>query len=1185
MVATPVANTMAENTTNNPIHNNTETLNTTSHPASSTSAHESHKTSPANFKTLRHQPSPNPVASNATTIWTIGQQKNTNNSRSRPSDATLSSASTANTNTNTLAAASSATSKTSKTSGAEEKPLDGVDAHSSRSKFLRAFGKFKNKHLSQKKANAATTGAISVTSNNSSDSNDASSKRSSFVLPPMQFDREDSLISAEQGSEVNPAGHSDSASISMRSYIEPITPKENIEQLHDIDMEDSEARCSSPQDRSASSSLRNKFKNRVNTTLASIKSSSNLREKAKSQSATASTSLSSPNSSDQPPVQQSQPSPTSTAADSQQDPNMIRLAKPFWTFPRVRPEPIISSKVLPWESNGRPNCTSPKTKTMQNADLDTVMISPELGPSIQASAENEDSDDSIDIILPSDYDDYTQFAELPLKKRKKLLAAAAAAAAQDTSSKRSQTMKRFLLPQKTAADKDKAKTPENSHSAMEASHAIPQKSNSKKRPKDQDSIEQRRGQEPNKMAKSNSEEPSEWRKAIMKSLHIGKGNQVVRKTKGPTASDRSSLESSLNDTLPQTDLTVPPGLFYSPQRDSGVYPSDQGTRLKRSDSINSTRSRSMATSSHPGLLATTLPKPVNPSSRRETLEMAMRRRRRSSAARSNIFDPEVHLTVPRSSNYYEDDTASAHVTHTFTSFTLELADVHHANAVVNNSVTPGLFNFKRQPRLTMSSMNQIDTENEFKGFDSDGDAMSGYTGDADVSMEEIFVRPKTPTASRSPEARDKGKSRESSSLDHSGRRKMSIGDADSDTLPELPVLSNRARDLNRSSNGSRANNSANKPQENVGRESPRSPRRTGSSGSPILNRKTSRNFLNGSLSVDTSPTAPTRDPATQLSMDEVASWKPRNILQQSRTTMPALNTKPMLAIRGTNNGHEVFHHPQRQPSSADTLLPNHLKNFSTASTLSASSGYSAQTLNGNAPLTFQPKEFDPNQELDLTTPVDLKTMDFDTLLKTAEREQHKGQEERTLKKKKSFQFQNSRPLKINHHGTPGDRSNVENYSNGFYKGSTTSNNKSALSALVASAPNLDEMRTRGPDANHHGYGNHQHSPPNSTNHGRSHSSNGGKFSGLQMQTNRVEQRPLGQSHPRVPISKSVISFDLAESETMSNSGGRSNPRSKRVMKKKTSVIKLSGNVQGRREDDGMIRVSVAPNVDHRQWRS
>ncbi|KAF9204124.1 hypothetical protein BGZ49_005653 [Haplosporangium sp. Z 27] len=1143
VVATPVANTtLTVDTTGKPIYNNIESQNTTPISSTSYTADSQKENTPVLKSQRRMSSSSNQVASNATTLWTIGQQKsNANNTQSVPSDTAHSSTSNTRPSTSKLGVTSTVGSKVS---GVEAKSKDGVDAHSSRSKFLRAFGKFKNKHLSQK--------------------NIITNPTSKPFTTPMQLGHEDPLVSTDQGSDSNPR-HYDSAS--MRSYTEPVTPKEDNEQLYDIDMEDSEAsRYSYHQDRSASSSLRIKLKNRVHNTLASIKSSSNLKDKAKSQAVSTSTSPSPTSEQPSPTTPQTLADSTSTTTDSQQSNTMLRLAKPFWSFPRVRPESSTSSKLMSWTNNDQPssmNDSSPRTKPMQSSDLDTIMISPELGPSAQASAD-EDSDNSIDIILPSDYDDYTQFAELPLKKRKKKQAAAAAAAAagsaphhhtttQDASNKRTQAMKRFLLLQKSTDEKSKVKTEENSNGNTETNLTVPQR-NSRKRPKDQDSIEQRQGQEPNKMVKSNSEEPSEWRKAIMKSLHIGKGNQTTRKNQDLKNFDKSSLESPINDVSPL-------GQPHISQRDSGVYPSDHGTRSKRSDSINSTRSRTLATSSHPGLLATTISKSTNLGTRRETLEMAMRRRRRSSAARSNLYDPETHLAIPPSSTYF-DDAASAHVTHTFTSFTLELADLDHAKAVVNNSVTPGLFNFKRQPRLTVSSMNQMDTEDNFKGFDSDGDAMSGYIGDADVSMEEIFVRARTPT--KSGEGKDKGKSRES---DYSSRRKMSIGDADSDTLPELPTLSTRTRDLNRSSNGL---------------ESPKLHRRTASSSSPTLNRKTSRNNLNGSISVDTSPTAPARDQANQLSMDEVASWKPRNTLQQSKPTVLTLNTKPMLTTRvnvvpsGTFLNQRSTHQHQ---ASADTLLPNHLKNFSTASTLSASSGYSAQTLNGNAPLVFQAKEFDPKQDLEPTTPVDLKAMDFDTLLKTAEREQQKGQEERTLKKKKSFQFQNSKPLKAQHHSQSSDRSNIENYSNGLYKNNnTSSSSKSALSALVASAPNLDELRTR---TNHNGYGNH--SPPNNVNHNRGLGNNGSRFSGLQVQTNRVEQRPQGPSHSRLPISKSAITFEYAESEALANSGDRSNPRSKRIMKKKTSVIKLSGKVQGRREDDGVIRVSVTPTVDTRQW--
>ncbi|KAF9434393.1 hypothetical protein BGZ76_008092 [Entomortierella beljakovae] len=1153
-------------------------------------------------------PTSSNVASNATTVWTVGKQKDSINSTLANSDAY----------SNTVTTNSPTTTKGDESEGAV-KPLENANVFSSRSKFLRAFGKFKNKHLPSKKANDAAIGEISATNNNriSSITTNSTSNAPSFVLPPIQFENEVSLTSAELSSDLNTTRF-DSASLSTNSLIEPITPKkENFEQLHDIDMEDSEATQHpySHQVQSASSSLRIKLKNRVNHTLASIKSSSNIREKANSQSAPLSSSI--PHSSELPSVQRSQSPTDPNTADPHQSNNMMKIAKPFWTFPRVRPEPSTPSKVLPWGNNDRPSSmsTTPRrVKSIQITDLDTAMISPELAPS---AIEDVDSDDSIDIILPSDYDDYTQFAELPLKKRKKLEAARAAAAAaaaaatsdsavaQNTSNKRSSGVKRFLLPQKVEKNKGKANEPSHTSDGPAKGTVSPRAS--KKRPKDQDSIEQRLTQEPNKMAKSNSEEPSEWRKAIMKSLHIGKGNQSTRKTKGLITPGESPLESPVEGSYPHSDKMFAPKLPNSPQRDSGVYPSDHGSRPKRSDSINSTRSMTLSS------------QPVLPASRRETLEMAMRRRRRSSAARSNLFDPEQHLGIPRNMNYYDDDAASAHVTHTFTSFTLELSDIH-ANAVVNNSAIPGLFNFKRQPRLTMSSMNQVDTEAEFKGFDSDGDAMSGYTGDADISMEEIFVRPKTPVLSRSSEGR---KSRESGSID----RRMSIGD-DSDSVTELPSLTIRSRELNRSSSSGRFSNHSIhsiKSNENTGRESPRSIRRTGSSTSPSLTKKTSRNILNGSPAFEASQASSDRNTPTQMTKDDDAvSWKARNN-HQSRPTVPALNTKSLLAARangqsssttsaqsrtshstvptiltqshsyhssvGSEGSHHhrqfssTFQHHQgqhQQQGSADTLLPNHLKNFSTASTLSASSGYSAQTLNGNGPLLFQAKEFDPSHDLDPATPVDLKGMDFETLLKTAEREQQKGQEERTLKKKKSFQFQNSRPLKINHHGATGDRNNAENISSGFYKGNLNSSTKSALSALVASAPNLDDLRTRGSESNYT-FGNYQHSPPNSSNHIRNHS-NGSKFGGLQVQTNRVEQRPLGPNHPRVPISKSAITFDLAESEAFANEG-RNNPRSRRVMKKKTSVIKLSGNVQGRREDDGMIRVSIAPTVDHRQWRS
>src|SRR5690606_37169396 len=50
-----------------------------------------------------------------------------------------------------------------------------------------------------------------------------------------------------------------------------------------------------------------------------------------------------------------------------------------------------------------------------------------------------------------------------------------------------------------------------------------------------------------------------------------------------------------------------------------------------------------------------------------------------------------------------------------------------------------------------------------------------------------------------------------------------------------------------------------------------------------------------------------------------------------------------------------------------------------------------------------------------------------------------------------------------------------------------------------------------------------------------------------------------------------VAFDLGTTDDDSSRGGPRSERNKRIMKKKTSVIKMSGNVQGRREDDGFIR--------------
>ncbi|KAF9195399.1 hypothetical protein BGZ50_004570 [Haplosporangium sp. Z 11] len=1090
-----------------------------------------------------------------------------------------------------------------------------------------------SKHSAQTRSGANPSETVSEESNLHTNTNQTASITTSSS----------SHIRLHQATAINSVnyssahGHPDTASVSMTSLVLPKKSAENEGQPQDIDMEVSDMRRVHPgEDRSAAPSLRAKLKSRVHNTLASIKSSSNLREKARLAEAASSSSSSSPK--DQAQVQGQQ---SSSVSDSLLSTSKNRQPKTFWTFPRVRPDSSQSTQML-WGTSSQPNSmadqTTLKIQTQALDTDDTVMLSPEIGPAVEGqqqsfalnSTNDVDSDDSIDVIMPSDYDDYTQFAELPLKKRKKLeAAAAAAAAASDTrsNSKKSnkEAIKRLLPHQKTTGDKVKdtknsnIKGSQSQHPvADDVDPSIPtqQPRSSKKRPKDQDSIEQNQRQEPNKMSKRNSADLPEWRKAFLRSLPFGRGNQTSRIPNNSSATTKSFEPSQVDKTGAQ-ELSQP-----TLQGDGAESPINQGSRPKRSDSVQSVRSRSMATLTHPGLLATTIAKPRVPGTNRETLEMAMRRRRRSSAVRPVFLDLGTPHMMPDMPAAMDDDNASTtNITHTFTSFTLELADMNHAHAVVNNSAIPGLFNFKRQPRLTISSGHAMDTDHEFKGFDSDGDAISGYTGDADVSMEEISVRPRTPVALKATEGRegkDKGKTRESGGLDILTRRRMSSVEGDSDTVPELPTLTIRTRDLNRSSGGNRCNTSLSRTVEiTKGRESPRSPRRAGPSSSPTLTRKPSRNLLSSSpttsgafLTTKGSPTL-TRSAAGPLSMEEVVSWKPRSVLQPARLTVPSLNTKPLPTTKGSGlssptillpsctpnsatstilteapgaaTKDEVFNFHQRQPSSShhsqasqhhrqassDTLLPNHLKNFSTASTLSASSGYSAQTLTGNISLTTQPVEFDPNQDFPPTTPVDLKAMDFDTLLKTAEQEQFKGREEPTLKKKKSFQsLKAHRSAPINQYNNSSLVNSATKNMGGF--GTRPLNAKSGLSALVMSASNIDESQARDQD--------------DKSSH-TSHRSNS-KPSGL-----HTQNRQSGQHHqtthgfPRAPASKSAVAFDVNEYAAGVTGAARNNPRSKRVMKKKMSVIKLSGNVQGRREDDGMIRVSATPPGESRQWRA
>ncbi|KAF8945165.1 hypothetical protein BGZ47_003162 [Haplosporangium gracile] len=1147
-----------------PVHSQNVALNatpssapfTTQSTRQTSTSEGSHKPKPSFLKDIRRTSSARTVdSSNATTSWTVGQQ-NIQNSISLPSPPQH------NTASSPLALGSPAAtamvrpilvSRESEGGQSEGTSMGTQDPLSAKSKFMRVLNKFKGKHLHK---GSSTNGPSTAYNSHPPES---VSDASSFILPSTQIGQVESIEYTDQGSTAY-ALRSDVSSASMRSYVEPSSAGQKVP-AHGADMGDSDKRrvVRLDQNRPGHSSLRAKFKNQVSNTLASIKSSSNLRDKARSQASSSTTSPTSP------------VSPQSTTSQDRQGSNITidseplqsstpknRHSKGFWTFPRSRPDSQIAQSLR--SANGGPSSAEQPSLQPLDQDLDTVMLSPELAP--LDHDDGADSDHSIDIIMPGDYDDYTQFAELPLKKRKKLeaaAAAAAAAAALNPTDKSARGMKRFLLHPKNIADGDKGKMKitEPFPSGDPGASVIPQRS-SRKRPKDQDSIEQNIRHEPYKMAKPNSGERLQWRRAIMRSLHLGRRHQA---------------EQGMS-TSSQADSTF---LSNQSHRDSGVYPDGQGPQSGQHESLQSARSKSLASSTHAALLPTTISKSQVPGSRRETLEMAMRRRRRSSAARSSILDPRGSLNICSGLNVIDDDNASSYnITHTFTSFTLELAELHHAHAVVNNSATPGLFNFKRQPKTLLPA---ADVEYEFRSFDSDGDAASGYTGDADISMEEIFVRPRTPASRSTPEGKDKGKAREANSPDILARRRISSVEGESDTVPELPTLSIRTRDLNRSSGGG---GSGSRPS---GRESPRSPRKAGAT-SPTLHRKPSRQFLNGSYISSAGIPSPGQLAGNNLSIDETFALKPRNILQPARPPVLALNTKQPLPVTKGFARQESLHHQRnsssysqyssqhQQQASSDTLLPHHLKNFSTASTLSAGSNYSAQTLmggNGPGPLlsTSQPVEFDPGQEFPPITPVDLKAMDFATLLKAAEREQQKGSDDLRLKKRKSYQFKDLQSLKerhneLNAHVRADSDIVGKSVAPGLY--AKPLNPKSSLTAaLVKSAPNLDELHTRG-------------------------GGRGGAdtSSGVSASRSGRPGIPTSRADPlRIPASRSAISFDVDENAVAVAAGAsRGNPRTKRVMKKKMSVIKLSGNVQGRREDDGVIRVSVSsPSGDFRQARA
>ncbi|KAF9576424.1 hypothetical protein EC968_008719 [Mortierella alpina] len=1061
-------------------------------------------------------------------------------------------------------------SRVSVEQGDETLLANGLVSPSARSSFLKALGKFKSKHLQQKRSSAPPPAIDTLDAPPPL----AADRRASYIIPPITFD----------DNEAHPV---QDAAITLTL---PVEHTETAETVRD------ELVPSAP---SGTSSLRIKFKNKVNNKLASMRSSSNLREGMKDLSDSQRQS----NKSNDLKV-------VSTADDMSN-----RHSKIAWSIPRIRPESRQGSRPqTPWSAetsatkeaseqtpSTKPSImdsTSPRVNTHDSTTLDQQL---------QALKVDElDSDHSLDIILPADYEDYTQFAELPLKKRKKMERALAANLSADTtgSEKRPMSMrasadavKRFLSQQRQEANKGRQMNNKNEDKDARDSITVvaremnPATVNSnKKRP--QPSTE---CTDPASSGKKAGHQAADWRRSLMRSLHLGKGNASARTTSSqlPNNLNRSSAVSPLGTECDQSA--------------SNQQSSPEAGQLGRSGSVRTVRALSLTTSSHPALLATTVSKPRGQGLRRETLEMAMRRRRQSSVvtARSNISNSDIPPVPARPAEFFETDNASTtNITHTFTSFTLEFADMHHAHEVMNNSAIPGLFNFKaRKPRLTVSSniMMELDTDQEFRGFDSDGDAISGYTGDADVSMDDIQIHsPKLSSAARSGAEHPKARTRvPSSAADASARRKMSSVDGDSDTITELPTLTIRTRDLNRSNSGGRGANSGSgnngrmsRPvsgssfevdqRSEIERENPRSPRRAGAV-SPSTTPRNGRSVL--SINTDTKhvPSSPTKaSTRARMSMEEVVSWEPRDMYSHStRPAIPMLDTKPLKPTRGTampsstalssssrsphasfmtqspsvmtpapgtdNRGSSSRHHHQQSSStssmqypshqhqmSGDTLVPSHYKNFSSGSTMSASSGYSAQTLPGGRPQHYQypsfsgietgppgAQEYNPNEEFSPTTPADLKAMDFEALLATAEREHQKEWEEMKIHKQMEV---------------------------------TSGTSSMGSSSMVQQHPRQQQQPNVAP---------------------------------LKIANSASKaQRSAQQQQPQQQPQRNTVAFDLGPSDdggtgtgTGTGTGSDRSVRSKRVMKKKMSVIRLTGNgsIQGRREDDGVIRVSMSPS--------
>ncbi|KAG0207599.1 hypothetical protein BGX28_001190 [Mortierella sp. GBA30] len=1006
-------------------------------------------------------------------------------------------------------------------------------------------------------------------------------RRASYIIPPIQFDE--------------PEEQSQSSTLQQNAASAQDTPTENIEppmiKVESLVMP------------SGSSSLRVKFKNRVNNKLASMRSSSNLREKAKD--------IATPQQQHHHQLHQS------TSAQE------VKVIKDSFT-------PDAPAK----------------------DDATTTMLYQQLQ---ELKVEEQDSDQSLDIILPEDYEDYTQFAELPLKKRKKMersMAASLAAADAAGSDKRPNSMrasadavKRFLsLQQRQATDASKGRQQNYKKSNRDSEKGLepetvtvvdrdigPETINgNKKRP--QSSTEALEGTSlPKKTA---GHQAAEWRRSLLKSLHFGKGHTGTRKGSATAA------EYNQKKALGPSPLGANGVQSSSHAQLGSESTSAEGTRLARSGSVRSVRAQSLTTATHPALLATTVSKPRGPGLRRETLEMAMRRRRQSSVvtAQSNIGDVDIPPVPTVPSQFFDlDDVSTTNITHTFTSFTLELTDMHHANEVMNNSVIPGLFNFKtRKPRLTVSSniMMELDTDQEFKGFDSDGDAISGYTGDADVSMDDIQIQSPRISSMTARAAADHPKSRardQNSAVDSSMRRKVSSVDGDSDTISELPTLMIRSRDLNRSNSGGRGASGSGKhsrtprpqsgssfdmdqyeqQQQTTGPESPRFPRRLGPA-SPTVPRKAGRGILG--INTDTmlasttasspvsGPSSPAKSTRSPMSMEEIVSWKPRNVhMHSARPPVPALDTKPLKPTWGSGMSSTTLvgssrtphsgimmtqspavmspaagamgndergvpkHHYQQSSSSSsattqypfhphqmsgDTLVPHHSKNFSAASTMSASSGFSTQTMNMTAvpysshhqqqhsyppsmmietitrPPVFQ--EYDPSEDFPPTTPADLKAMDFEALLATAEQEHQKEWEHMKVSKQTTGM-------------------------------SSCSSSSASVSAFPHPPPTTTTTTTMMKNV----------APLKIAN-------SASKTSRAAQQQQQQQQKDYQtQSQPH----RNVVAFDLGPSDDGGNTGTGSDRsmRSKRVMKKKMSVIRLTGHgsVQGRREDDGVIRVSMS----------